>query len=586
MPAHVIQTPAPPADAGKRRSPGGWRLAIGLAAAVVLLTARAAHDAQPDVAAARGAGDQPRAVAQNAALVDRVDQACRTTNPFVAVAVQARGVTSATNAAAPVIVAVRDAAPGYEPERVVLATMGQIGSVYGLAYDPAGHALFAAASLRRGAAFGPGGPGGIYRLDLTTGGLTVWAVLTAGTDPHAGDLAADPSRDDSAAAASVGKIGLGDIALSSDGAALHVVNLGDRNIYTLSLADGKTIGRFRDRVRRDQFDKALHPFALAAVGGDVLYSVTDGFDPDYPPRPKAALVYAAKPDGSNPRTVGYADWTYARTPAWSPWEDKPAAIDQPYLVGLAARPNGALVFGWRDRTVDMAPDRVLGADPDGPSTGDLRATRYQGVTWRSVDTPAFDVAGAGGQNAAFGAVAMIPGLDVVVAPTLALRGTDEVGPSAIGLAWYDAGSMRRIGTEPVFDLAGVPGMTQDLAAGDGRSCAPPPRTPTSTSSARPPPRAGGHRDERRGETAAANARSLTATAAPTVRRHRTAHAPTRSPAPRDARATATAMPDVRGDRDAPAGRPDRGGRHRHRRLGARATAGPAARLVSTPMPTR
>ncbi|MEO8083671.1 MAG: vWA domain-containing protein [Ardenticatenales bacterium] len=598
----ATRVPLPPRStpSASPRPVGAWRIALALGAAAALLTALAARDPRPDAATARADTRRPRAQAQvdpGGPVVDRLDGACRTTNPFVAVAVQVRGMNPAANAAAPAIVAVRDTASGYEPERVVLATNGQVGSVDGLAYDPVGHALFAAAYMRRGAAFGPGGPGAVYRIDVASGEVTVWATLNAGADPHAAGLADDPTVDDGAAAASVGKIGLGDIALSGDGSALHIVNLSDRNIYTLKIADGAQIGRFRDRVRRDQFDKALHPFALAASGADVLYAVTDGYDPDYPPRSKAAYVYAAQPDGSNPRTFAFADWSYARTPAWSPWLDKLAmleanAVDQPYLVGLALRPNGAPVLGWRDRTVDMVPGAVLGAPPNGSSVGDLRATRFQGVTWRTVDTPAFDVVGDGGQDAAFGAVAMIPGLDVVVAPTLALRGTQEVGASGIGLAWYDATSMRRIGTEPVYDLAGATDMAQELAAGDVTVlCAATPAADvdipgTATAVGAPVASA----TSAAAQTAAANGRNLTATAAPTVyAATQTAHAPTEIARATDARGTATAMAPtseaIETRRPAALTAEAATATVASARV---ATAGPklAARLVSTPIPTR
>lgn len=565
--------------------PARGRRAAAAAAVLGAAVAWAAHATAPTPAAVDAASSQAPSAA------DRVAAACRTTNPYVAVVVQARGLTASAHAALPAVVAVRDTAAGEPPERIVLATAGQVGAVYGLAYDPAGQALFAAAHVRRGAAFGPGGPGMVYRIDLASGEVAPWQALAAGADVHNPALAADPLADDTTARRFVGQHGLGDIARSGDGTALHVANLFDRHIVTLSLTDGRVLGRFRDRDRRDQFDAALRPFAVAGVGDEVWYGVTDGFDPDYPPRPKAALVYAAAPDGAGRRTVGYADWTYGRTPPWTAWTDRPVG-DQPLLAGLALRPGGGLVLGWRDRSVDMAPERTRGDETDGPSVGDLRATTFQGLTWRASAARVFDVTGAAGRDAAFGAVAALPGLDVVVAPTLPLAGDAEVGADRLALAWFDAASGRRVGTEVVYDAAGAPDKAPDLAAGDVEvlcgSAAPDGVDIPGTATAVGAPVATA--TAAAAQTAAADARARTATAAPTVlSATQTAHAPTEIARATDARATATAMAPAVATIDARRPTAAAAGAGTATAASARwATAAPrlAARLAATPLPTR
>lgn len=519
------------------------RLAAPVCTACAAITLLAAIGANAD---RRG-----HTAAQPATLAVRAEAACRTTHPIVAAVVQTRGLSAAAHAAAPAVVAVHAATPGEPAAPEVLATNGQVGAVYGLAYDPAARALFVAAHTRRGAAFGPGGPGMIYRIDLDSGAVAPWHALAAGEDVHAPELADHPTADDTAAMRWVGRIGLGDIELSNDGTALHAVNLSDRHVHTLALADGAAIARFRDKQRRDQFDGSLHPFALAVSGDDVLFSVTDGYDDDYPPRQKAAWVYAALPDGNNRRTTAYAEWAYTpRTPAWGAWDDKVTAVDQPWLVDVAVRPGGALILGMRDRTVDMAPDRVFDAsDPAYRSVGELFATRFQGITWRAQPDITFDTLGPDGRHAAFGAVAVVPGLDVVVAPTLPLRATGTVTTTAVssttvGLAWFDAASGRRIDWTPLFDPSVDPGLALEVGAGDvAVLCGPTPPADVDlpgTATAVGAPIATATAIAR--GTASAEARNLTATAAPSAfAATQTAHAPTEIARATDARATATAM---------------------------------------------
>src|SRR5262245_21097521 len=68
---------------------------------------------------------------------------------------------------------------------------GQIGTTWGLAYQPTTRRLFAAAFMKRHTGFGPNGTGAIYQIDTTSNTATPYADLnalfgagTAGLDPH------------------------------------------------------------------------------------------------------------------------------------------------------------------------------------------------------------------------------------------------------------------------------------------------------------------------------------------------------------------------------------------------------------------
>jgi SdrD B-like domain len=150
------------------------------------------------------------------------------------------------------------------PLQISEATTNQIGTTFGLAWDPYRKNLFAAAFMRRHAGFGPFGTGAIYKIAGPGSGaksVSVWADLnalfgagTAGADPHptgaagcsgtsvfnpavhAGSITACENDwgHDIASFDKVGKISLGDMDVSEDGANLFVVNMADKKIYRMS----------------------------------------------------------------------------------------------------------------------------------------------------------------------------------------------------------------------------------------------------------------------------------------------------------------------------------------------------------------
>ena len=110
-----------------------------------------------------------------------------------------------------------------------LSAKSLLGSIYGLAHSRSRDQLFAAAVLRRHVGMGPSGLGAIYTVDEATGGVTLLKDLGAqvGTfDESARDLGASfsPSHDN-AAAEQVGKVGIGDLAITDDETTLIFANL-------------------------------------------------------------------------------------------------------------------------------------------------------------------------------------------------------------------------------------------------------------------------------------------------------------------------------------------------------------------------
>ncbi|MFE4399049.1 SdrD B-like domain-containing protein [Kitasatospora sp. NPDC056808] len=106
-----------------------------------------------------------------------------------------------------------------------VATAGQTGNLYGIAWNKADKRVFSSAQAKRTTAYGPGGPGGIYVTDWATKKTTLFATVPdAGTTPHG------PGNDDGFLAP-VGKESLGGIKITDDGKDLFVVNLNDRKLY-------------------------------------------------------------------------------------------------------------------------------------------------------------------------------------------------------------------------------------------------------------------------------------------------------------------------------------------------------------------
>jgi len=130
-----------------------------------------------------------------------------------------------------------------------VADHNQIGATFGVAYSRAANSIFAAAFTKRHTAFGPGGTGAIYKIDLngdepttpiTSTSATNFVDLnalfganTAGENPHP-DTGTDFNRD-SIAYDAVGKVGLGGLAMSESENILWTINLADRKLYEIPL---------------------------------------------------------------------------------------------------------------------------------------------------------------------------------------------------------------------------------------------------------------------------------------------------------------------------------------------------------------
>ncbi len=339
--------------------------------------------------------------------------------------------TTATSAAVSagnrdVLVSVPYSASGLTPPETMVATGKQIGAVYGLAVHRAANKLFSAAFTKRHVGFGPGGPGGIYRTDLTTNTSTLFTTLNAGPDPHSGLPAeAGTSNRDAGAFDAVGKTGLGDIEISDDGRMLYVVNLFDRRIYLIPLLAEAPAGvdplnylapgAITSIAIPDPgcANQTYRPFALKALRGKLFVGMVCsnegaavGQNPLTVPAPGNASVYAfditplTNTLSASATQVLSFPLTYPKGAAldgvealkkWYAWGDNfyntpysststqgtDVSYPQPWLTDIEFDVDGTMILGLRDRFGDQtgylndAPDPANTKMYSGLATGDL-----------------------------------------------------------------------------------------------------------------------------------------------------------------------------------------------------------------------
>ena len=124
-----------------------------------------------------------------------------------------------------------------------ISTAGDIGTVYGLAYQRSSGTLFGSAYAKRGAGLGPSNSTGtIYRMDADGTATSLFLDLNAsgatytGPNPHPNGTTSNWLNDPESFSV-VGKVGLGDIDISEDELTLYAVNLYRKELVVIPLGD-------------------------------------------------------------------------------------------------------------------------------------------------------------------------------------------------------------------------------------------------------------------------------------------------------------------------------------------------------------
>jgi len=401
---------------------------------------------------APGGPDRPQGVPPD------IEGACGTENPWLVTTCYFVPGSAAIfrDDDAPAVLAFRDTAADIPQYR--LASLAQVGAVWGLAYSRPENALYASAFHKRQMPFGPGGPGAIYRIDLKTGAIALFVTVpNAGLNHHANRVRSpDVSGRDWA-----GKTSLGDIDLNPDATELFAMNLEDRRVYRYALPSATLLGSFPYGASNETWAEDARPFGLKFNDGRLYHGVVHSAETSRQRNDLAGYVYSSLADGSDIRQVATFSFIYARGAIqrltlsasiplnWHPWldgyhavepESRVAVYPMPELVDIEFDANDNIVVGVHDRQSDVTLSVLYGGGDELPGLGigDILYGRASGGRWTIPPVPEHyndrtELAAESSQ----GGLAEIDWLDVVANGMVGF--VDEVGApiAANGVFWYD-----------------------------------------------------------------------------------------------------------------------------------------------------
>ena len=290
-----------------------------------------------------------------------------------------------------------------------LAKASEIGATFGLAYNRLTKTVYAGATHKVYAGFGPGGPGAIYGISQSAGASTdssarstptpntkVFATIPdAGTDArsafppntnfNSGSWISDPTWD------TVGKSSLGDIEISEDQSTLWVVNLNNRKLYpvdlvnkpgtvgapvAIPLATGAAVGCAAADVRPyglGQKDGVLYIGEVCSAQGSAKqadlrayvysYTLATGVFSTAPVMESSLVFTRGKPGNSCGVTTTNGDWNpWTATDLFAVKSGRTCSYTQPILSDIVFDKTD-MILGFRDRFGDQASeDHPLGGE--------------------------------------------------------------------------------------------------------------------------------------------------------------------------------------------------------------------------------
>jgi uncharacterized repeat protein (TIGR01451 family) len=268
-------------------------------------------------------------------------------------------------------------------------TQNQVGTTWGLAYNPFTQTIFAAAYMKKLTGFGPSGTGAIYQMGTTGTTATTFADLNAifGAGTAGADLHDFTTTDDNGNITwdAVGKNSLGGLAISGDGSRIYVMNLADRSLYALPTSGPlNTTTVYRQQLPTPLASMGvtgitagnplgdLRPFAVQVYQGKIYVGAVNSAEATQNSSDLHAYVFQVTDNGTslvfNPTPVLQLNLNFARGQTnpgqsgnWLPWVTTKQTIPggnqiypQPMLTGLAFDASGNMVLGFRDRDGDQS----------------------------------------------------------------------------------------------------------------------------------------------------------------------------------------------------------------------------------------
>ncbi|HEY8563813.1 MAG TPA: SdrD B-like domain-containing protein [Pyrinomonadaceae bacterium] len=339
-----------------------------------------------------------------------------------------------------------------------LGSANAVGSTFGLSWNNLTNRVYAASYLKRGARFGSlsgESTGAIYQISNPTTAPApslfvdlnaVFAGTPAGANPHPAATTTDWSAD-TASVGLIGKIGLGGLKLSSDGATLYAVNLGDRRLYaipTTGTLDSATVKRF-DIPTTGLATSAgncasgdVRPFALGRDRAGQIY-VGAVCSAESTANNAQLTAYVWRFDNPGFTLVAANNLTFARvaalgeSAAWQYWANVGGVLNRaaPMLSDIEFD-GGDMILALRDRYGDQVvfPDYYRGygdimrACPSGGGNFAFESNGgCGGVTTAGAGTAAgngggewfVDLNGDGREEGALGGLTQVPGFNHVIA---------------------------------------------------------------------------------------------------------------------------------------------------------------------------
>ena len=298
-----------------------------------------------------------------------------------------------------------------KPTPTVVATFGEVGSIYGLAKADQRQEIYSAAYIKGGTSLGPGeSTGNIFltkNLNATPSSSVyvdlnaVFGAGTAGANPHPVGTTNYFYPNDTLLNPLIGKTGLGDIELSRDEDTLYVVNMEDRMLYSIPTSgplNTSTISRIAiptanlptvtDAIGTPGTcpPQDVRPFGMGRDASGAIYvgavcsceSISAGMDAEPNPASYQMTAYVWRFDGTN-FTLVLDDglrfnrdvFPHAYTTFddhinigdlnldWEPWSDLTVAYseqmdqNEPMLADIEFAEDGSMILGFRDRSGDI-----------------------------------------------------------------------------------------------------------------------------------------------------------------------------------------------------------------------------------------
>jgi hypothetical protein len=265
----------------------------------------------------------------------------------------------------------------------ILATQNKTGTVWGMAYSRQSKKIFSTAFLRRHAALGPLGLGGIYVTDISAGypGTTGNFINLGAIGVNVGTVSSNEARGlpvdtwaksyDDKVFDSVCKAGLGGIDMSEDGRYLYTINLLQKQLLKVDLQNAASpVVPAAAQVSGYNIPSTgctggvMRPFAVKAYRGNVYVGVVCDASVSKNRNDLKAMVYSFDPATAIFTKVLDAPLNYKRgvtlwsgyDTTWNAWSDTWPDIpdyyivnSEPVLADIEFDADGSMVLDFIDR---------------------------------------------------------------------------------------------------------------------------------------------------------------------------------------------------------------------------------------------